>query len=330
MAAPRVFISSTYYDLRHVREDIGNFIKTLGYDPVMHDKGGVTYTQTETLEASCYSELQNCDIVVCIIGNKYGTKSQDSDLSITMKEFMSAIKAKKKIYVYILKDVFIENKTYLANKNNDFIPASVDNIEIHKFIANIKETVKNHPIEPFENISDIIESLKKQFAGLFQRLLSQEASITEAKTAVDLQNSAERISNSISSFEKDINNILERFDSTVFRPSPAIWHLQKLLDNTNYGLFISKKESLCDYLYSIGFQSILKPEEEDEEGFMRFKKYFENKAAIITIVNDLFDDEGNILKNINKSQLDEYITYDVEETDEYNDSFDSFRDDYPF
>lgn len=57
MAAPRVFISSTYYDLRHVREDIGNFIKSMGYEPVMHDRGGVTYAQSETLQKSCYNEL---------------------------------------------------------------------------------------------------------------------------------------------------------------------------------------------------------------------------------------------------------------------------------
>lgn len=45
MAAPRVFVSSTYYDLRHVRDDIEIFLKRLGYTPVMHDKGSITYTQ---------------------------------------------------------------------------------------------------------------------------------------------------------------------------------------------------------------------------------------------------------------------------------------------
>lgn len=74
MAAPRVFISSTYYDLKHVRNDIGDFIRSLGYTPVMHDRGGVAYTQTDTIENSCYSELTTCDIVICIIGNHFGTQ----------------------------------------------------------------------------------------------------------------------------------------------------------------------------------------------------------------------------------------------------------------
>ena len=62
MAAPRVFISSTYYDLKHVRNDIGDFIRSLGYTPVMHDRGGVAYTQTDTIENSCYSELTTCNL----------------------------------------------------------------------------------------------------------------------------------------------------------------------------------------------------------------------------------------------------------------------------
>lgn len=118
MAAPRVFISSTYYDLKHVRNDIGDFIRSLGYTPVMHDRGGVAYTQTDTIENSCYSELTTCDIVICIIGNHFGTQASTGDFSITMEELRTAIKNKKKIYIFIAKDVYIENRTYMQNKDS--------------------------------------------------------------------------------------------------------------------------------------------------------------------------------------------------------------------
>lgn len=39
MANPKVFISSTYYDLQHIRNDIRIFIQGLGYEAIMHDKG---------------------------------------------------------------------------------------------------------------------------------------------------------------------------------------------------------------------------------------------------------------------------------------------------
>ncbi|MCL2073646.1 MAG: DUF4062 domain-containing protein [Marinilabiliaceae bacterium] len=70
MANLRVFVSSTYYDLHHVRNDLYLFLKNMGYDPVMHDKGTITYTQDVPLEQSCYDELSTCDVVICIIGNK--------------------------------------------------------------------------------------------------------------------------------------------------------------------------------------------------------------------------------------------------------------------
>lgn len=101
MAAPRVFVSSTYYDLQHVRNDIRVFLQGLGYEPVMHDKGNIPYTQEISLEESCYNELESCDIVICIIGNKFGTKSSNGNFSITMTELQKAIKSRKKIYIYL-------------------------------------------------------------------------------------------------------------------------------------------------------------------------------------------------------------------------------------
>lgn len=308
MAAPRVFISSTYYDLRHVREDIGNFIKSMGYEPVMHDRGGVTYAQSETLEKSCYNELQNCDIVVCIIGNKYGTQSQDSNLSITMTELISAIKARKKIYIYILKEVYYENRTYLLNKNNGVNPASVDDIRIHEFIAEIKDNVKNHPIEPFENISDITDNLRSQFAGLFQRLLEQEAAITETKTAYDLQSSADKIKNTIDQFNENVQDFFKRFDGTIFRTNLAVRHLQKILGHTKYQLFISNKNELFDFILSMGFEELdIFDQEIDFNDGTVFKKTFSNKIYKLTIMDRLFEQNGEIIKNADTKVLDELI-----------------------
>ena len=204
MAAPRVFISSTYYDLKHVRNDLADFIKSLGYTPVMHDKGGVAYTQIDTIEDSCYNELTNCDIVVCVIGNRFGAKSAGSDFSITMEVLRTAIKNKKKIYIFITKDVYIENKTYLENKDSgSFKPAFADDIRIHKFIEELKDTVKNNPIEPFETTEEIISSLRNQFAGLFQNLLAREASLTDSKTAYDLQETTDSFRDLLNEFKKD-------------------------------------------------------------------------------------------------------------------------------
>ena len=200
MAIPRVFISSTYYDLKYIRNDIESFIKNLGYEPVLHEKNKITYTQTSSLEDSCYNEISLCDILICIIGNKYGTKSGDNDYSITMNELLNAIRDKKKIYVFIQKDVSIENNTYLRNKDLvDFKPFAADNIKIHEFIAELKTNNNNFPIQDFESVLDITNSIKDQFAGLFQNLLQNESTITNEKTYYDLVDTSNEIKNLVKS-----------------------------------------------------------------------------------------------------------------------------------
>lgn len=38
MAKPRVFISSTFYDLKQVRSSLETFVRDLGFDPVLSEK----------------------------------------------------------------------------------------------------------------------------------------------------------------------------------------------------------------------------------------------------------------------------------------------------
>ena len=52
MARPRVFISSTFYDLKQIRADLDNFIRSLGYDVVRNEEGAIPY------EKDCISPLQ--------------------------------------------------------------------------------------------------------------------------------------------------------------------------------------------------------------------------------------------------------------------------------
>ena len=251
MANLRVFVSSTFYDLHHVRNDLFNFLSSMGYEPVLHEKGGVTYSQNDTLEQSCYDELSMCDIVVCVIGNKYGTKSDVGNYSITMEELQKAIIAKKKVYTFIVKDVFIENSTYEKNiSKGSFEPAYVDNIKIHEFISQLKKTVRNYPILPFESVNEIINNLKLQFSGLFQRLLTQESSATEQKTFYDLQAISLQIKEQINSFTEQRDSFFTKFDSTIFASNRAIYRLKEILGLTECSVFIPTRSALKQFMVS--------------------------------------------------------------------------------
>lgn len=318
MAAPRVFISSTYYDLKQVRNNIGDFIKDLGYEPVMHERSGVAYTQNDPLEFDCYHELASCDIVICIIGNHFGSKSSENELSITMNELKTAIKNKKKIYVFISNDVYIENRIYKKNKESGtFVSAYADDIKIHEYIEELTETTKNHVITPFETTEQIISVLKSQFAGLFQNLLQKEASATEAKTVYDLQESADNMRAIIKDFQKEKEEFFNRFEGTPFKLNGVILYLRELLNLKHCAFFVKDVEALDELMKCIGYKSV-----EVDDPFEDKRKYTCTTNELVetfTFKNEVFAESGKIKDIRNREQLKQYVFYDFDVLEEDSD-----------
>jgi hypothetical protein len=86
MAKTRVFISSTYYDMRNIRNELERFIRAQGYEPVLFERGHVPYGTKEKLEDDCYREISTCDILINIVGGRFGTESKDLKHSISQIE----------------------------------------------------------------------------------------------------------------------------------------------------------------------------------------------------------------------------------------------------
>ena len=105
MARPQIFISSTFYDLKVIRDDIARAIKDLGYETIRHEVGSIAYARGDKLESSCYREVGNCDILVCVIGGRYGSNSTVASGSITQNELRSAYEQGKQVYIFVDKNV---------------------------------------------------------------------------------------------------------------------------------------------------------------------------------------------------------------------------------
>ena len=181
---PRVFISSTCYDLAQIRKSLSKFITNLGYDePTRNEKGTVPYGNDQELERYCYAEIKNIDILVSIIGNTFGSQSRvDNKFSISQMEVKVALKEKKQVFVFVKKDVHDEYKTtFQNNKDNPNIKySSVNDSRIFDFIHKIYSLDKTpdwgriNSITDFKTEKDIKQYLKNQWAGLFQRLLDEK------------------------------------------------------------------------------------------------------------------------------------------------------------
>ena len=191
MAKPRVFVSSTYYDLRVIRADLERFMRELGYEPVLFERGHIPYGKEEALEEYCYREISSCDMVVSIIGGKYGSQSKDQKSSITQRELRVAIEQGKQIYIFIEKAVLGEYRTYLGNRDvPGFKPTAVNDSRVYSFIEELYGLPSGNPIEGFEISDDIVRYLREQWAGLFQRLLHESAQKNEVNIIESLKSTA--------------------------------------------------------------------------------------------------------------------------------------------
>lgn len=310
MAAPRVFISSTFYDLKQVRNVIGNFIRDIGYEPVMHERSGVAYTQNAPLENDCYAELSSCDIIVCIIGNHFGTKSNINDFSITMNEIRNAIKTQKKVYVFVANDVYIENRTYLRNKDSgSFKSAYTDDLKIHEFLADLQATVTNHVISPFDTADQIVETLKKQFAGLLQGLLQREASLTEGKTIYDLQETVNQVKKSILEYEKQKDEFFQKFDSSIFSCNGVLVAIKKHLGLSQSSFFAKDVNALDEFLTLVGF-STKDPIEESFDCVRYYEKQEGEITKTLKIMDGAINKDGSFKDLRPLAEVEKYVLWE--------------------
>lgn len=176
MAKPRIFISSTFYDLRQIREDIDRSITEIGYEPVRHETGAIPYGKDERPESGAYREVELCDILVAIIGGRYGTESKTSPgASVTQNEIKRALERGIQVFIFIEKSVLTEFSFWELNKEvGDVKYRHVDNIKVFEFIAQLNALPQNNAIAPFETAWDISKYLKEQFAGLFQMISARK------------------------------------------------------------------------------------------------------------------------------------------------------------
>jgi len=177
MASPKVFISSTCYDLKYIRENLKYFVKTIGYEPILSEEGDVFYNPEIHTHDSCIEEIPNSQIFVLIIGGRYGGEFRDSTKSITNHEYKEAVRLKIPIFTLVEESVYSEHFVYTKNRRNieiDFTKIqypSVDNIKIFDFIDEVRKSTLNNAIVPFRNFTDIEDYLKKQWAGMMFNFL---------------------------------------------------------------------------------------------------------------------------------------------------------------
>lgn len=218
MAGLRVFVSSTCFDLSILRSQLRLFIQSLGYEPIMSDYEEILYDPREHTHTSCVDEVGNCDMLIFVIGSRYGGGVKDETLSkinfdklskedsnvdalkktgnfsISQLEFLKAVEMGIPVYTFIEKNVWHDHGLYEKNKDSKFseqiIFPAIQKQEtakyIFEFINFVRLRSRGNNIFQFEKEIDIEQILKKQWSGYFQRLLHEQRMAKEEQNRMNM------------------------------------------------------------------------------------------------------------------------------------------------
>lgn len=314
MAKPRVFISSTFYDLRQVRQDLDQFIMSLGYEPIRNEEGDIPYGKDAELEKYCYDEIKNCDILVSIIGGRLGSESVTGPYSISQIELKTALKENKQIYIFIENSVLAEYQTYLLNKGNDQIKYKyVDSSKIYEFIEEVNKLKVNNNIKAFESTTDITKYLKEQFAGLFKRFLDEQNKVKEANVIEQLFKTSQTLNQLVDVFSQKNEGKTDQLREILILNYPLLSFLQDKL-HISYKFYINTLADLEALLSARGYVKCLNMTPLDDYYEWTNDNGGDGKVATLKIATSLFTGSEELLKYVNVNDWNSHFaTYEVAE-----------------
>lgn len=171
-STPTVMVSSTFYDLSQLRRDLHAFIvDDLGYDPLLSEHKSFPIDPGVDTVENCRRRVERqADILVLIVGTRYGSIDDKTDKSITNLEYLTAKAKSIPIYTFVDRQILHTLPIWKNSPDADY-SAVVDTPRLFEFVEGIR-TVERAWVFPFDSAQDIIGTLRMQFAYLFGELLT--------------------------------------------------------------------------------------------------------------------------------------------------------------
>jgi hypothetical protein len=181
---PSVFVSSTFYDLRQIRKDLADFVQdALGYRFLISEHPSFPIDPDTNTVENCRRIVEHeADILVLLIGGRYGSLVSTTDKSVTNLEYLTARAKRIPVFAFVVRDVLALLPTWEKNPGGDFT-ASVDSSRVFEFIKQVRSTDSVWTF-PFDSAQDVISALRTQFAYIMQRGL--HAAVRMAKFESEL------------------------------------------------------------------------------------------------------------------------------------------------
>jgi Domain of unknown function (DUF4062) len=205
VATPSVFISSTFYDLRYIRENLLFFVRSLGYNPILSEKGTIFFDPQRDAADAAVAEVPNCQMFVLVIGGRFGSELLDSGRSVTNAEYQQAIRMRIPVFALVEQGAYSDFEVWQANRGVDALGSIVfpnaDDPRIFEFIEEVRSQAVNNALTPFHDFADIENYLKSQWASLLHSFL---ADVNEEKRVAETLSGLERVSERVEILSRQI------------------------------------------------------------------------------------------------------------------------------
>ncbi|SRR5579871_1261555 len=171
MSRTKIFVSSTFFDLAQVREDIRTTILQLGHEPLLNEYSSFPVTPNIDTIENCKKAVRSGDFFVLIIGGRRGSLDPVSGKSVTNIEYETAIEAGIDCFVFVNEPVMTLLEVWKKTPDADFT-AFVDSPHVFKLIAGI--STAQQWIFTFKRASEISEILRNQLSVFLKDLLQRK------------------------------------------------------------------------------------------------------------------------------------------------------------
>jgi hypothetical protein len=254
-----------------------SFIEKLGYDAILSEYNDIFFNPEDHTHESCVKDIINSDIVILIIGSRFGGQgipslkslvdfgalasasskhdilNKKEQLSITQYEVLKAVEANIPIYTFVEDNVYHDHNVYEHNKDNSEIISKMNFPSIPKretapyifeFINFMRARTHNNALFVFNKFDDMEDILLKQWSNLFQSLLS------ESKTKRLASSQMNQISNQLDDMKALIMSSVNKENSKdaakgVLKFRSLINYIDGLLPNPD---LIYKNQSWADLM----------------------------------------------------------------------------------
>ncbi|HLM80687.1 MAG TPA: DUF4062 domain-containing protein [Terriglobales bacterium] len=173
MNRTRIFVSSTFFDLVQVREDIRVTISQLGHEPLLNEYPSFpVLPDLDTIE-NCRKAVRGSDIFVLIVGGRRGSLDPVSGKSVTNVEYETAVQSGTDCFIFVNEKLMTLLPIWQKNPETDF-SHFVDSPQVFEFIDKINTAQRW--IFPYAKASQIGEILRIQLSVFLKSLLDRRKS----------------------------------------------------------------------------------------------------------------------------------------------------------